>query len=352
MHYTGIDLHKDNCMLTTYTRSGDVVKSEKLNNDKRIILEYFNILGGKHKAVVESTSNWYWLNDLLEEKGIELQLAHSKHLKAIAYAKVKTDKVDSDTLAKLLRGEMIPTAHKISKENRGLRDIMRMRLKFVQKRTACYNAIHHIADKFNLDNEVNVDKCTIPLGLPEEYKLQARFFYQQIDLLNRQINELEKSLYPLLIPNDDIQRLLWVPAFGLITAFTIYLEIDGIDRFNSDKQLFSYSRLVPGAKNSNHKHRQRTGNKEGNKYLKIAFTDAAVHAIRYYTEIRAYYHKVLRHSNQAIARTVVAKELARIAFHILKYKQEFKGFKGKPLSRQKKLNWPRLTNPRFGLAQQ
>jgi hypothetical protein len=34
--------------------------------------------------------------------GIELELAHAKLLKAIAYAKVKTDAVDSDTLAQLV----------------------------------------------------------------------------------------------------------------------------------------------------------------------------------------------------------------------------------------------------------
>ena len=63
---------------------------------------------------MESTPKWYWLADLLREKEIELQLAHAKYLKAITYAKVKTDKVGAKTLAQLLRLEMIPQAHQIS----------------------------------------------------------------------------------------------------------------------------------------------------------------------------------------------------------------------------------------------
>ena len=41
-----------------------------------------------------------------------------------------------------------------------------------------------------------------------------------------QILDLEKQLYPLLIPNDDIQRLLWIPGIGKMNAFNILLEVD------------------------------------------------------------------------------------------------------------------------------
>ena len=141
--------------------------------------------------------------------------------------------------------------------------------------------------------------------------------------------------------NEDIQRLLWVPAIGLLTALSVYLEVDQIERFPTEKNFFSYCRLVPGAKNSNRTSRQKSGSKDGNKYLKIAFTDAAVHATIYYPEIRAFYQKIFRRSNKPIAHTVVAKELARIVYHILKDKEVFRGFKGTPISRQKSCAWPR-----------
>lgn len=66
------------------------------------------------------------MNDLLSSNGISLKLAHvkyvkyAKYVKAIAYAKVKTDKVDSHILAQLLRMNFIPEAYKISDDVRPL----------------------------------------------------------------------------------------------------------------------------------------------------------------------------------------------------------------------------------------
>jgi transposase len=332
MYYSGIDLHTDNSYITTQDDTGSVVKQERTENVEQDIISYFGSLPGPHMAVVESTSGWYWLNGLLEANGIELVLAHAKYLKAIAYAKVKTDKVDSQTLATLLRQNLIPRAHKISRELRGLRDTMRLRLRLVQQRTACLRRIDSIRVKFNTTT------------VPDPYRFQLSVLNHTRDTFTDQILALEKSLHPVLIPNDDIQDLLAVPGIGKLTAFTIYLEIDGIERFLSDKHFVSYCRLVPAADNSN-RHLRHRSTKDGNKYLKIAFTEAAVHAIQYYPEFRAFYQRLARRSHQAIARTIVAKELARIVYYILKNKTPYRGFKGQPISRQKSVAWPRLPSP-------
>lgn len=333
MYYSGIDLHRDNCFITTVDDNGAVVKQQRVPNSPPLVLDYFTSLGDEHRTVVESTTGWYWLNDLLETAHIPMLLAHAKYLKAISYAKVKTDKVDSHTLATLLRLDLIPTAHKISSELRGLRDTMRMRLRLVQQRSACYRRDDSIIAKFNA-----------PECVPEQYRLQASAIDQVVQSLSEQILVLEKSLHPFLIPNSDIQHLLYVPGIGKLSAFTIYLEIDGIGRFPSEKQFFSYCRLVPAADNSNRKMHHHSS-KDGNKYLKIAFSDAAVHAIQYYPEFKAFYNKMVRRGNASIARTIVAKELARIVYHILTNNEPYRGFKGLPISRQKSLQWPRVSNP-------
>jgi transposase len=282
------------------------------------------------------------LSDLLEAHGIELILAHAKYLKAISYAKVKTDKVDSETLTKLLRLDCIPRAHKIRRELRDLRDVMRARLRLVQKRTSCCVSIHNLGRKLNCSDQLLIEERTTPENLPDAYRLHLRNLYEQIDLLDTQILDLEHFLQPVLIPNDDIQRLLGIPGMGKTTAFTVYLEADGIERFPSDKYFVSYCRLVPGAKNSNKSLGQKSGCKDGNKYLKIALTDMAVHAIQYFPEYRRLYQKILRCANESIARTVVAKELARIVYHILKNKTDYRGLKGQPISHHKANQYPRL----------
>jgi transposase len=342
MFHSGIDLHKDNCFITTVDDSGKIVKQERLRNCPEIILAYFASLPPPHKAVVECTAGWYWLDDLLEAHGITLILAHAKYLKAISYAKVKTDKVDSQTLATLLHLGFIPQAHKIRRDLRDLRDLMRARLRLVQKRTSCCVSIHNLGRKLNCSNQLAIEKHSFPEYLPEAYRLHLRNLYEQIDLLDTQILDLEHFLQPVLIPNEDIQRLVWIPGMGKVTAFTVYLEADGIERFRSDKHFVSYCRLVPGARNSNTTIRHKSGCKDGNKYLRVAFTDMAVHAIQYFPEYRHLYQKILRRSNEPIARTVVAKELARIVYFMLKNKTDYRGLKGQPISHQKATQYPRL----------
>jgi transposase len=130
-----------------------------------------------------------------------------------------------------------------------------------------------------------------------------------------------------------------------MNAFTILLEVDDINRFRDVKNFFSYCRLVPSARNSGGKSKQRSS-KDGNKYLKGVFTDAAIHAVQYYPIIRKHYSSLLHKKNKFVAKTIIAKEIARVVFHTLKYKTDFNNkFKGKELEHSKSLQWPRITSP-------
>jgi transposase len=335
MYYTGIDLHKFTSYLTTVDSSGAIIKQENLKNAAHNFVQYFHSIPGEHQATVESTMTWYWLNDLLTSINIPLVLAHAKYVKAIAYAKVKTDKVDSHTLAQLLRMNYIPVAHKISSENRLLRDALRARLKILQRHTSLTNSMGLLLAKYNFNS---------PTQLTGILKFQYEQLSEVEQLLDEQMLDLEKQLYPFLIPNDDIQRLLWIPGIGKMNAFTILLEVDDINRFPDLKNFFSYSRLTPSARNSAGKSKQRSS-KDGNKYLKMAFSDAAIHAVQYYPVVRKYHNSLLRKKNKQIAKTIIAKEIASIVFYVLKNKSDFNNtFKGHQLE-QKSLQWPRVVSP-------
>lgn len=348
MFYSGIDLHKDMSVITTINENGSIIAQKKLPNHVAHLLGYFDSIGQDHKAVVESTANWYWLSDLLNDHGIELTLAHAKYLKAISYAKVKTDKVDSHTLANLLRLDMIPEAHQISPSMRPVRDLMRARLTLVTKKTSCINSIHRLLAKYNLllpNNSKAEDVSKFKHQLGPEPQLQLKILQDQLQLIRYQITDLEKSLTPKLIPNPDIQRILWVPGIGKILAFTTYLEVDGIDRFSNVNRFYSYCRLVPGASNSN-KTIRHTSNKDGNRYLKMAFMEASVRAVQYFPEVKSFYQSKARKKHKNIAKALVAQELARITHHVLKTQTDFNHiFRGVPLSRHKTTKWPRLASP-------
>ena len=249
---------------------------------------------------------------------------------------MKTDAVDARTLANLLRTDLIPQAHMISAERRPLRDLMRGRLLLVEKRTSARNSVQRLLEKYNV---------AAVTDLPALAQVHAQCFQELAQLLTRQIRRLEHELVPQLVPDPDVQRLLWVPGIGKVNAFTILLEVDGITRFDSDRKFFSYCRLVPGTNDTGGKQRHRAS-KDGNRYLKIAFSHAAVRAMQYFPEIRSWAQKKTRRKNKHIARALVAKELARIVYHVLSSGEPFNGkFKGITLERTKQLKWPRRASP-------
>jgi transposase len=337
MWYSGIDQHKAFCLITTYGAEGPRVKQARVACTPLALQQYFAELPGPHQAVVESTGGWYSLADTLAALGLELVLAHATRVKAIAAAKVKTAKVDSDTLALLLRADLIPRAHMIQPEARGPRDLMRTRLRVVEKVVSAQNSIDRLLEKFHLEDVAQLDAL---------YQLQAQCHAAQIQLLEEQVRTLERALYPHLIPNADVQRLLWVPGLGKVTAFTVHTEIEGISRLPTERQFFSYCRLVPGAKNSAGHTRHRSGAKAGNRYLKLAFSHAGIRAVQYYPEIGAFFKAKARKTPIRIARALVALALARIVYQVLTKQEDFNGrFKNRPLSHRKHAKWPRRASP-------
>jgi len=344
MTYTGIDLHKSFSYFTTVDETGGIVKEQKITNEPNKILDYFRNFDGQPKAVVECTLGWYWLVDLLAANGVDITLANTRMMKAIAAAKVKTDRVDAAVMAQLLRMDFIPPAYQIPAGIREKRDLMRFRLTLVHKKVNSVNGVHRLLEKFNLDD---------PEQLEGGYYYQYLQLQDQIETFEQQIKELEESFYKEFLPTPDVQRLLHIPGIGEIDAYAIVLETGDVRRFPDAKNYLSYARLVPGSSNSGGKTRHNYKySKAGNKYLKIAFTDAAVHALRYYPVIREFYKRKVRKKGKRLAQNLVAKELAKLVYFVLYHQTEYNNtFKAKPLQHIKRHRWPRPASPRLELAQ-
>jgi len=95
---------------------------------------------------VEATRNWgliyHWLDEVLDN----VALAQPLKVKAIAEAKIKTDKISADILADLLRADLLPKAYAPGKQTRGLKSILRQRIFIVWIQTMVKNRIYDILD--------------------------------------------------------------------------------------------------------------------------------------------------------------------------------------------------------------
>ena len=76
-----------------------------------------------------------------------------------------------------------PAAHKISAENRLLRDALRARLKIVQRHTSITNSMQMLLAKYNFDSPTQLSGIT-------------KFQYEQLSEVERILNKL-RTFYPL-----------------------------------------------------------------------------------------------------------------------------------------------------------
>src|SRR5208337_2782534 len=118
--YIGVDLHQKTSYVTRVNEKGKVLEQVDLKNDADTLKAYFKKQPTSSQVVVEATGHWYHFYELIEDRFPNLVLAHPQKVKAIASAKIKTDKIDSGILAQLLRVDLLPRAYVPPREIRDL----------------------------------------------------------------------------------------------------------------------------------------------------------------------------------------------------------------------------------------
>jgi transposase len=83
---------------------------------------------------VECIFTWYWLADLCAREGISFVLGHALYMQAIHGGKAKTDTIDAQKIAVLLRGGMLPQAYGYPAAMRATRDLLRRRMPLMRTR--------------------------------------------------------------------------------------------------------------------------------------------------------------------------------------------------------------------------
>ena len=113
-------------------------------------------------------------------------------------------------------------------------------------------------------------------------------------------------------------KLLSVFGIGKILALTIMLETGPISRFAKVGNYVSYCRKVSSKWLSNDKVKGKGNKKSGNKYLAWAYSEAAEHARRSYTQARTYYNRKMQKTNFMAAHNALAHKLARAAYYVMR----------------------------------
>ena len=149
-NYVGVDLHLRFCYMTVLDASGAQWQQRRVPNEPDSLRLFFSGLkkpGQEEEAIlvaVEACGFWCAFVDCVEPLVQRVVLVHPAKVKAIASAKLKNDRVDSQTLAHLLRTDLLPEAWKADVPTRDLRELLRMRSALAGDRTRYKNQIHAV----------------------------------------------------------------------------------------------------------------------------------------------------------------------------------------------------------------
>jgi transposase len=324
--YVGSDLHANNNFIALVDRKGKRVDQKKLPNDLFVIRDFLkpyqkDIVG----IAVESTFNWYWLVDGLMDSDYKVHLGNPSAMQPYSGLKHVDDKHDAFWLAQMLRLGILPEGYIYPKEDRPIRDLLRKRRHLVKLRTSLLVSLQNIISrncgvKFRANEikRLKEDRVSPLLESNQDLALVGLASKEMIDQLTRQIHKIEGTVIQRVQLKEAYRYLVTLPGVGKILSLTIMLETGPIGRFADVGHYASYCRKVPSRWTSNEKTKGKGNQKNGNKYLAWAFSEAAEFARRFDGQARAYYTRKMRKTNSMVAYSALAHKLARAAYYLMK----------------------------------
>jgi transposase len=245
--------------------------------------------------------------------------------------KAKNDKIDSQKIAALLRGGMLPQADVYPAEMRATRDLLRRRIHLMRKRSELLAHVQHTNSPYHLPEigkklayKANRD------GVAERFADAAVQQSIEVDLAlityyDPLLIDLELAIVKSAKQHDanTFYRLRSIPGVGKSLALVLLYEIHDIHRFPRVQDFVSYCRLVNCAKESAGKRLGTAGKKIGNAYLKWAFSEAAVLFLRNNEVGQKYLARWEKKHDKGKALTVLAHKLARAVYDMLKRQKTF-----------------------------
>jgi transposase len=280
--------------------------------------------------VLESTGIWEFVYETIERHGFEVVLAHPLKVRAIAEAKVRTDKVDARTLAHLLRADLVPRSYIPSKDMRDLRQLVRQRAYLVQRSTSFKNRIHaellrrgvkqpkEHAKPFTRKNVDWMRSLSIPTVASSLDCLEA--IQAQIEIVNDQLlQEFDRR--------REAQLIATTPGIGYYGALLIWAEIADVHRFPSPGHLCSYAGLTPTVSQSASSCHYGGVSKEGSKYLRWILTESVyIHIMNCPGSRLSHFHaRIARRRGKQKATTATARKLLHIIYWMLIENEEYHG---------------------------
>ena len=292
-------------------------------------------LGGRllstDEVVIEATGNCMAVSRVLSPFVKRVVIANPLQVKAIAYARVKTDKVDAGTLASLFAAGYLPEIWTPDVQTERKRRLAARRYQIVRHRTRIKNEVHAIlhahlipkcphADLFNQRGRAWLGRQ----DLPDDEREAIDRHLRELDRLGGDLAILDREIAGAALDDGAVKRLMTITGVKLTVAASLMAAIGDIHRFSHPGKLVSYFGLNPRVRQSGlgPAHDGRIS-KIGRSHARAMLVEAAWAAAKATGPLHAFFVRIRAKRGHQIAAVAVARKLAVLCWHVLTKERDY-----------------------------
>lgn len=341
MRFVGLDVHRDFCEVAI-VEAGEVRQAGRIASSPEALGLFAESLDASDQVALETTSGALEIARLLRPHVARVVLVNAADVRAIAHARVKCDRFDAATLARLLAAGMLDSVWVPDEEIGALRRRIARRGALVRQRTRAKNEVHAVimrcllgrppaSDLFGKKGRAWLAEQQLPLAEQETVAGCLR----QIDFLAAEIAAIDAKLAEFALARPEARRLMTIPGVDVACACTMIAAIGDISRFDSPRKLAAYLGLDPRVRQSGDKPaRHGKISKRGNPHARHVLVEAGWQALRTPGPLRAFGERIRARKGAQVAAVAIARKLTTIAWQMLTREEDY-AFQSPSLVRKK-----------------
>lgn len=330
VRYIGMDVHREFAQIAVV--EGGLVRDEgRIGVTPEALRRWACSLRNDDEVALEATGNSDAIANLLLSLVARVVVSNPSKTRAIAEAKVKTDKVDARILAQLLAADFLPPVWLPDDRTRTLRRQVMRRAHLVRARTRIKNQVHAILAR----NLVPTPPVTDLFGktgrhwlsrqeLPADERSTVAALLRQLDFHGDELAIVDKELAAQALTDPVVGRLMTIPGIDAIAGISIVAAVGDFFRFNDPDKLVAYIGLNPKVRQSgNSAPVHGRISKTGRGHVRGVLVEAAWSASRAPGPLRAFYQRVNARRGFQKAVVATARKMTVLAWHLVTKDQDY-----------------------------
>ena len=331
LRFVGCDVHKRTAVFTILLEDGTLFASYTVPVTREALRAFAERqLSCADRLAMEATTNTWAVAGVLRPFVQEIVISNPLKVRAIAEAKIKTDKVDARVLAELLRCSYLPVVWQPDAETQRLRRLTHRRAALVSDRTRLKNRLHSILHHtlvplpgYDLFSKRGMGWLR-ELPLAEEEAQARDSDLRLLEQTELEIAELEGRLVREAWQDQKVRLVMSIPGIDYTVAQTCLAAIGDVARFPNAKKLAAYLGLNPSTRQSGPHCYHGPITKQGNAHARWLLVQAAQHLGQYRGPLGQSMRRIIQRKNRSVAVVACARKLAVLLWHVLTSGEPFR----------------------------